>query len=246
VTTDVSRVAQDRTRKAYLDQFNRGKRSLLDLLDSQNEYFDAERSHISAVTDLVAAQSSTLANMGLLLASLDVGGLNSDKIAGMDLDLTRDPSDSNAKALCPGEPERVIPASAADALASLSEGNDRYRAVAGGGIALEVNVQFEFNSAEIATAYDSEIGVAAQVMKDNPGVRTVVEGYTDSVGDEKYNQWLSERRAQAVRDILVKQYGVDASQITAVGRGEGAPVASNSTEEGKASNRRVELVMDTK
>ena len=64
--------AQDKTRVAYRDQFRRGDRSLLDLLDSQNEFFDSQRAHISATVDLIAAEASTLSNMGMLLASLDV------------------------------------------------------------------------------------------------------------------------------------------------------------------------------
>ncbi|MCB1842065.1 MAG: TolC family outer membrane protein, partial [Halioglobus sp.] len=89
--------AQDRTRRAYRDQFDIGQRSLLDLLDSQNEYFDTERAYISAVTDLVKAQASTLANMGLLLASLDVDGLNAEQVQALDLDLSRNADDENAK-----------------------------------------------------------------------------------------------------------------------------------------------------
>ncbi len=81
VLTDLSKRAQDKTRLAYHDQFDRGKRSLLDLLDSQNEYFDSERAYMTAVVDLVAAEASTLANMGLLLASLEVDGINADKVA---------------------------------------------------------------------------------------------------------------------------------------------------------------------
>ncbi len=142
VLTDVSMRAQDKTRLAYRDQFNRGKRSLLDLLDSQNEYFDSERAHMTAVVDLVAAEASTLSNMGLLLASLEVDGINADKIAEMDLDLTRDPNDENTHALCPGEPDTVVPSSSGDVLATLADGNDRYRKLEGGAIALEVNVQF--------------------------------------------------------------------------------------------------------
>ncbi len=244
VLTDVSMRAQDKTRLAYRDQFNRGKRSLLDLLDSQNEYFDSERAHMTAVVDLVAAEASTLSNMGLLLASLEVDGINADKIAEMDLDLTRDPNDENTHALCPGEPATVAPSSSGDALATLADGNDRYRKLAGGAIALEVNVQFETNSSVISTAYDSEIGVAAATMRDNPDVQTVVEGHTDSTGEANYNQWLSDRRAGAVRKLLVDKYGVNPSQITAVGRGEEMPVADNNSAEGRAKNRRVELVMD--
>ncbi|HEY6131869.1 MAG TPA: TolC family protein [Halioglobus sp.] len=244
VLTDISRKAQDKTRRAYMDQFDLGQRTLLDLLDSQNEYFDSERSYISAVVDLVAAQASTLSNMGMLLAALEVNGLNADKIAGMDLDLARDPNDENAKGLCPGEPEKIVTPSAAAALAGLSAGSDRYRQLDGGAVALEVNVQFETDSAVISSAYDSEIGVAATTMKENPDVRAIVEGHTDSIGEVPYNENLSERRAQAVRDLLVNQYGVSPAQIQAIGRGESMPVADNMNAKGRSLNRRVELILD--
>ena len=67
-----------------------------------------------------------------------------------------------------------------------------------------------------------------------------VDGYTDSVGTDKYNQGLSERRANAVMSHLVDR-GVSASRLTATGYGESNPVASNDTAEGRALNRRVEL-----
>ena len=241
VLTEVSRKAQNATRKAYRDQFDRGRRSLLDLLDSQNEYFDAERSHINAIVDEVASQARTLANMGLLLASLEVDGLNAEKVAGMDLDLTRDPSDKNTQALCPGEPATAPPS---DTLEELSDGSDRYRPLVGGGVALEVDVQFESNSSVITSAYDTEIGVVAQTLENNPDARAVVEGHTDSIGEAKYNLWLSGRRAEAVRQLLIDQHGVNPSQITAVGRGEESPVADNHTADGRRLNRRVELIMD--
>ena len=241
VLTEVSRKAQNATRKAYRDQFDRGRRSLLDLLDSQNEYFDAERSNINAIVDEVASQARTLANMGLLLASLEVDGLNGEKVAGMDLDLTRDPSDKNTQALCPGEPAAAPPS---DTVEELSDGSDRYRPLVGGGVALEVDVQFESNSSVITSAYDTEIGVVAQTLENNPDARAVVEGHTDSIGEAKYNLWLSGRRAEAVRQLLIDQHGVNPSQITAVGRGEESPVADNHTADGRRLNRRVELIMD--
>ena len=241
VLTEVSRKAQNATRKAYRDQFDRGRRSLLDLLDSQNEYFDSERSNINAIVDEVASQARTLANMGLLLASLEVDGLNAEKVAGMDLDLTRDPSDKNTQALCPGEPATAPPS---DTLEELSDGSDRYRPLVGGGVALEVDVQFESNSSVITAAYDTEIGVVAQTLANNSDARAVVEGHTDSIGDPKYNLWLSQRRAEAVRQLLIDQYGVKSSQVTAVGRGEESPIANNRTADGRRLNRRVELIMD--
>jgi adhesin transport system outer membrane protein len=240
VLTDVSMRAQDKTRAAYRDQFSRGQRTLLDLLDSQNEFFDSQRAHISAKTDLLATEASTLSNMGMLLASLDVSGVNAEKVAAMELDLTRDSDDANTHALCPPEPAT---ASSEDILAALSGGNDRYRTLGDGSIALEVNVTFDFNSSVITSAFDSELGVAAATLKDNPGIQATVEGHTDSVGDDKYNQWLSERRAESVRGLLVDKEGVDPTRVQAVGMGESNPIADNNTNEGRSKNRRVELVL---
>ena len=70
-----------------------------------------------------------------------------------------------------------------------------------------------------------------------------VDGYTDSVGSDEYNQRLSERRANSVKDYL-ETLGVSGSRLTAQGFGKTNPVASNDTAEGRAQNRRVELVVN--
>ena len=69
-----------------------------------------------------------------------------------------------------------------------------------------------------------------------------VEGHTDSRGSDSYNQALSERRTQSVADYLASQ-GVSASSLNPIGMGEGSPVASNDTREGRAQNRRVEVTI---
>ncbi|MGH9784168.1 MAG: OmpA family protein, partial [Terriglobia bacterium] len=76
----------------------------------------------------------------------------------------------------------------------------------------------------------------------HPGLRLEVEGHTDSVGSDEYNQRLSENRAASVRDYLVQQ-GVSRNNIVSRGFGEGTPVASNDTSTGRQQNRRVELVV---
>jgi outer membrane protein OmpA-like peptidoglycan-associated protein len=78
------------------------------------------------------------------------------------------------------------------------------------------------------------------VLRNLPQVRGVIEGHTDSVGPEAYNQQLSERRARAVMDYL-HNAGIGDNQFTAVGFGESRPIASNDTDEGRAANRRVVL-----
>jgi outer membrane protein OmpA-like peptidoglycan-associated protein len=77
----------------------------------------------------------------------------------------------------------------------------------------------------------------------NPGASVLIEGHTDSQGSANLNQVLSQRRAEAVRDALI-QKGVDGSRLRAVGLGKDRPVADNGTAEGRARNRRVEVVVE--
>lgn len=98
--------AQDKTRRAYNDQFDLGQRTLLDLLDSQNEYFDTQRSLVSAQTQLISAQARTLANLGMLTRALDAEGFNADKIAELELNLAR--GEDEYVGQCPGGvPEEI-------------------------------------------------------------------------------------------------------------------------------------------
>jgi outer membrane protein OmpA-like peptidoglycan-associated protein len=81
------------------------------------------------------------------------------------------------------------------------------------------------------------------ILLAHPGLNLQVEGHTDSVGSDEYNQQLSEQRAQSVRDFLVGQ-GVPADTVTSRGFGKTQPVATNDTAEGRQRNRRVELVVN--
>ncbi|MGR6859367.1 OmpA family protein [Aliivibrio salmonicida] len=82
------------------------------------------------------------------------------------------------------------------------------------------------------------------LMKQYPSTTAIISGYTDSSGSAKYNQWLSERRAKRVADYFVEQ-GIDAARVSFVGEGEKTPIADNSTAKGRATNRRVEIAIDT-
>jgi len=76
----------------------------------------------------------------------------------------------------------------------------------------------------------------------HPSLKLEVEGHTDSVGSDEYNQRLSENRANSVRDFLIRE-GINSSSIAARGFGESQPVATNDTAAGRQQNRRVELVV---
>ena len=94
-----------------------------------------------------------------------------------------------------------------------------------------------------ATLQDSGVRIldqAAAVLNANPHVGVTIAGHTDSVGTDAYNQGLSERRAETVRAYLGSK-GIANSRMSASGRGESSPTASNETKAGRAANRRVEL-----
>ena len=101
-------------------------------------------------------------------------------------------------------------------------------------------VNFEFDKADLTAEGRSILDRGAAVLEGNPTVRVEIVGHTDARGADAYNQSLSERRADSVRAYLESK-GIAANRLSASGRGESAPVASNDTDEGRAQNRRVEL-----
>jgi OOP family OmpA-OmpF porin len=111
-------------------------------------------------------------------------------------------------------------------------------------VRVELDVKFDFDKAKVREESYDDIKNLADFMQQYPQTNTTVEGHTDSVGTDQYNQRLSERRAQAVREVLVKQYGVEGQRVDSVGYGETRPVADNSTEEGRQINRRVEAEVE--
>ena len=102
------------------------------------------------------------------------------------------------------------------------------------------NIFFETRSSILSPASKSEVERIAKIMVDNPTLKIEISGHTDNVGDDNYNQNLSEKRAKSVVDALVK-LGIGTSRLEYKGYGEHDPVASNLTAEGKAENRRTEF-----
>jgi outer membrane protein OmpA-like peptidoglycan-associated protein len=110
-----------------------------------------------------------------------------------------------------------------------------------GSIALH-NILFDTGKATIKRESAKELALVIEVLKADDTLKVEVQGHTDNVGAKAANLALSQQRADAVRDYLIKTGGISAARLTAVGFGDTKPVAPNTTEEGKASNRRVELV----
>lgn len=104
------------------------------------------------------------------------------------------------------------------------------------------SITFNTNESIIKTSANSVLDSVALVAKEYDKTRLQVVGYTDSTGNDKINQPLSERRAAAVANYLALR-GVQGSRISSYGAGSSNPIASNATTEGKAQNRRVEITL---
>jgi outer membrane protein OmpA-like peptidoglycan-associated protein len=108
---------------------------------------------------------------------------------------------------------------------------------------LTLRVNFDFNSTTVRKPEEAEVQKAIAFAEKYPGYRISLVGHTDSVGSDEYNQGLSERRAAAVKQRLIVARGVVPDKIETSGRGESDPIADNATAEGRAQNRRVEMLI---
>ncbi len=104
-----------------------------------------------------------------------------------------------------------------------------------------VYINFDTGKSEVKPESLPAIDQIASLMKSNPALNISVEGHTDNVGDPASNKTLSERRAQAVKNAVTGK-GIDPKRMSHAGRGQDMPIADNRIEEGRAKNRRVELV----
>ena len=104
------------------------------------------------------------------------------------------------------------------------------------------DVLFGFNQSTLKPEAREKMAKVSGILLAYPGLKIQLEGHTDSIGSDEYNMKLSERRAAAVRDYLVKQ-SVPADSVSAVGLGKAGPVASNDTAAGRQKNRRVDMVV---
>jgi outer membrane protein OmpA-like peptidoglycan-associated protein len=108
------------------------------------------------------------------------------------------------------------------------------------------NILFDFNSYNIRQNSYRQIDEIGKALRIVIGSCTscifTIEGHTDNIGKEKYNNWLSQKRADAVKNYLIVRYKIDVSRIESIGFGEKRPVATNETTFGRSQNRRVEIV----
>lgn len=109
---------------------------------------------------------------------------------------------------------------------------------------IDLEILFETDKSTVRPAYYAKTTELVAFMKQHPNAIVTIEGHTDSRGQDDYNKALSQRRVNAVKEILINEFGVAPERINAIGYGESQPRASNDTEAGRQLNRRVVAVVE--
>ncbi|MDC8802597.1 TolC family outer membrane protein [Halomonas pacifica] len=223
----------DRVRGAYQQQFDIGQRTLLDVLDSENEYFEASRAYVNAQYDVAIADARTLAAMGRLMPTL---GLMSEQIPTL-AELSSEGVSLDPQSLCPVQAPTAQTLD--DLIGDISVSVEPYAP----DFTLNADALFAVNSAELSAAAQGELTRLAAELRERRDIRRIrIDGHTDSTGNDAINQPLSQARAESVADLLVSR-GVSAQLIESRGHGASRPVASNDTAQGRSQNRRVEITL---
>lgn len=227
----------ENARLAYRKQYDIGQRTLLDLLDTENEYFQSRRNFTNAEMDLSTAYARTYAGQGLLLKKLgvarsDVGEYPREEY--MD-------RENVCKAVAPTQ---VVPDKAALlANAKPWEGEAFKPKTEKATMKFTPRILFQANSAIILPESYADLDIVYDVVKEWGNDKIEIAGHTDkrNTSKEKYNQLLSEKRAKAVADYLVKK-GLNAERLVVKGYGFSQPIAENDPINGNDANRRVEVI----
>ncbi|QJQ96968.1 TolC family outer membrane protein [Halomonas sp. PA5] len=224
----------DRVRGAYQQQFDIGQRTLLDVLDSENEYFDASRAYINAQYDMTVADARTLAAMGRLMSALGVMNQDAPTLAELSNDgVTIDPD-----IICPAQ------APTSFTLEELTRGLGVPGQTRAPDMTMSADALFAINSAELSTPARSELDALADSIQARNDLRRVfIAGHADTTGNDAINDPLSEARARSVAQYLASR-GAPAELFEMRGHGSRNPVASNDTVEGRRANRRVEVTLE--
>jgi adhesin transport system outer membrane protein len=227
------RLSSDRVRTAYRQQFDIGERTLLDVLDSENEFFEASRAWANASYDQSLAATRTLGAMGLLLETLSVHRQDIPSLT----DLGADPMEVDPATACPLPPgTRAMMASRAEPAPVAGPSTPAITQVT-----LASATTFALDSATLLPAARETLSDLVDVIREGRLVGQIeVVGHTCDLGSTAYNQDLSERRAQSVVDYL-RSAGINTGEITSSGLGESDPRVPNTGPENRSQNRRVEI-----
>ncbi len=237
-------LSTDKVRQAFSDQFDINKRSLLDVLDTENEYYTAEIDYLNADMDLKIADAKYQATSGNLLNTLNLKNLD------MTPPKEEMSKDTDMGTICPAIPDIDRPIDK-DALFNVALEKDRLsrqsqvaptarQAILSAKTVVLQGVNFDYKSDQLKPTADEKLRPVVEFAQKYPDANLEVIGHTDSIASDAYNLDLSNRRAATVKNWLVSN-GISDDRITTKGMGESQPIADNATEEGRAENRRVEI-----
>lgn len=287
---DQHRESSTKVKIAYKDQFDIGQRTLLDVLDAENESFQSTRSYIVALYDRQSTILTMLKEMGKLLPALNV---MSDKYPTLK-ELTDDPIVHNAQNICPSY-DVATTFSRKAFLQKKAKQDNAYMSVTampryldipletdttassftdddGDGVPneqdtcpstplstnvdlsgctiysastsnIEIGIPFSADSSDVRSQYIQEISRLADFLKENPTKQVEIQGHASLDGDRIYNRKLSEKRAFAVAEILIKQFDVEPKRVKSFGYGIDQPRVNEISVRANAANRRIEAVI---
>lgn len=228
------RLSIDRVRGAYQQQFDIGQRTLLDVLDSENEYFEASRAYTNAEYDVTLADARTLAATGQLMQALEIMRDDMPTLA----ELGNNGVEITPDILCP------VTGPGGFTLEDFTGGMSGPAPTRAPDVTLSADALFAINSAELGLNTRQDLANLAEEIKGRSGLaRIFIAGHADTTGTDEINDPLSQRRADSVARFLVEQ-GVAQNLIQTAGYGSNRPVASNDTVEGRSQNRRVEITLE--
>jgi adhesin transport system outer membrane protein len=223
---DQHRRSSDKVRMAYNEQFKIGQRSLLDLLDAENEYFQASRAFTNAQADLNIAHARTLTAMGSLLPSLNITRNNLVHVKDAKVNDKID-STVNGTNACPVE---------------VAEGYSRKDLISEV-VRLSGDALFDVGSSVLTPNAAQKLDSLIQQIKNTPNVVQIkVEGHTDNTGTDMINIPLSKARAESVKSYFILN-GLDNINYQTEGYGATRAIGDNTTDIGRSANRRVEVTV---
>lgn len=251
------RIASDKVRIAYKQQFDIGQRSLLDVLDSENEYFQASRAYFDALYTLNIAKARNLAGTGVLLQSLDVANRNWPSLT----ELGTEPFNIDPQTACPAvdlnDSLNTLMDADDDGVADIADfcpdtpSSDKVDAkgcsiMAAEQVSFRLDLKFAHNSAELSEHDIAEVGQLAKFLRNHPSSSVEIQGHTSAQGKAWYNDLLSQQRADAVKRQLSTHFNIDSDRVTAKGYGANMLLSNDDNEAAHALNRRIEAVVTAK
>lgn len=248
------RLASDRVATAYKQQFDIGQRTLLDVLDIENEYFQASRAYTNARYDLLNANAKTLSAMGVLTKNLDLYRTDLPSLG----DLGAEPIQVNEENACPAldinSEERKLQDADMDGVADIydqcpdtpmSDKVDVYGCsiFSEKAVTKKINVQFAKESVVVDKQYYTDIEELAKFLRRFPNTKVEIAGHSSIGGSEAYNLRLSKLRAESVGTVLSTQFGIQPQRISTKGYGTSKLLRTDTSPEANEVNRRIEAIV---